>query len=142
MSTTGKRVMRFEESGTLIITATDSGHYEGTQELLNIRILKDCKQIGYCGFDYKNLKALSDKISKTRKGYGDAWGAGSMLFEITIDEEKTLIDAAKKDIEALDAKHKSEEFLATKKHTAPCAKCGTYCCGDCKKPTNPRRNPS
>jgi len=132
MSTTGKRVMRFEESGTLIITATDSGHYEGTQESLNVRILKDTKQIGFCGFDHKNLKELSDQIVKNRKGYGDAWGAGSVLFEITQDEETALIESAKKDEAMLEAKHKNEESLVTKKDSAFCEKCGTYCCGDCE----------
>lgn len=137
MNTTGKRIIRFEESGTLVIVATDSGHYDGTQESLNIRRLKDIKEIGFCGVDYKNLKSLSDQIVKTRTGYGDAWGAGSMLFPITQEEEAELVEAAAKDVLATETREKerskkAEEMYKRLVKNGLCEKCGTFCCGDCE----------
>ncbi len=124
---TGQLVVTHIKSGTKILIARDSGHYDGTKPELNVRRLTEIAIL-----DITLAHPTYQAIVNRGLGYGMGWGDTGPLYPISTDDSVALVMAHARATKARNA----AEAVLDSKPWAPvpgtCRKCGTVCYGDCE----------
>lgn len=129
--TTGGLVFYYHDSYMMrSAIAVDNGHYGGTIEELNVRVLDqtDDFEVGIGRIGPKTKSIISSKVA-----YGCGWGGTSALYPITEDEAE-IIRQEMTDMATIPQADTDVVIAAKTRHISQkCEKCGTYCYGDCDK---------